>query len=201
MTDLEFVQECVKGDKLAWDEFTDKYSRLIYYCINNVIKSSPKKISPDLVDDIHHDIFVLLRKDDFSKLRSFQAKNGCTLASWLRMVVVNYTIDYLRRQKELVYLDEENSDGLQPKDIIPDTRKTADEILTSQEDLATLTGCIESLSAQDKFFVKLHFNTMVSLQDMAAILRISRGAVDMRKSAIIERLRECFKEKGFLLRF
>jgi hypothetical protein len=30
MNDLELVQSYTKGDKRTWDEFVEKYSRLIY---------------------------------------------------------------------------------------------------------------------------------------------------------------------------
>ena len=38
MDDLEFAQCCANSDKLAWDEFVEWYSRLIYNYIHSVFK-------------------------------------------------------------------------------------------------------------------------------------------------------------------
>lgn len=202
MDDLEFVQSCVKGDKLAWDEFVDKYSHLIYRYIHSVLKFKGRDLaSLDNINDIFQEIFVLLSKDNFKKLRSFKAKNGCSLASWLRQVVINYTIDYTRRFKPNISLDEELDDDFSLQDIIPDNSPISNDILVTKEKLSTLTECIQKLDADDKYFLELYLNRGLGLEELKNILRISRGAVDMRKSRIIERLKDCFKSKGFGLDF
>ena len=90
MTDLEFVQRCASGDKAACDEFVEKYSRLIYKYINSVLKQyNPGLATEENTDDIFQEIIVVLSRDNFKKLKTFKAKNGCSLASWLRQVTVN----------------------------------------------------------------------------------------------------------------
>lgn len=37
--------------------------------------------------------------DNFLQLRRFRGDNGCTLASWLRMIAARRTIDHLRKSK------------------------------------------------------------------------------------------------------
>ena len=71
----------------------------------------------------------------------------------------------------------------------------------SREKINQLKDCIKGLNADDKYFLELHLNRGLSLAELKGVLRISRGAIDMRKSRIIGRLRECFKSKGFLLDF
>lgn len=201
MDDLGFVQRCIKGDKLARSEFTDKYSRLIYNYIHSILKLKGASPVPEDVADLFQEIFIFLAKDNFKKLRSFKAKNGCSLASWLRQVVVNYTIDYLRKTKAAVSLDEENSEELSLKDILTDSALPVSETVIQKERITSLKDCIKELESADKYFLELHLNQDLSLEELRRHLRISRGAVDMRKSRIIERLRECFKGKGFALDF
>jgi len=202
MDDLEFVQRCVKGDKPAWDEFVERYSRLIYNYIYSVLKlKGTHQLNRDSVDDIFQEIFVLLCADNFRKLKSFKAKNGCSLASWLRQVVVNHTIDYLRKLKPVVSLDEENTDELSLKDILADASAPATETLLREEKISQLKDCIKDLDTDDKYFLELHLYRSLLLEEIKDILKVSRGAVDMRKSRIVERLRECFQRKGFQLDF
>ncbi len=200
MDDLEFVRKCIRGDRLIWDEFVDKYSRLILSYVRSVLRTNNANHSAgETANDIFQEIFVLLRKDDFHKLRSFRAKNGCSLASWLRQVVINFTIDYLRRLKPAVSLDEELENELTFKDVISDQAASPSEIFIAEEKIIHLTDCIQGLDSDDRFFLELFIDKGLPLEKIKETLRISRSAVDMRKSRIINRLRDCFQSKGFVL--
>lgn len=200
MTDLEFVLNCVRGDKLAWEEFVDKYARLIFNYINSVLKSKNINLfNEENANDIFQEIFVLLRKDNFRKLRSFKAKNGCSLASWLRQVTINYTIDYVRNFKPAISLEEDSADEFCLKDRLADGLPLASDYFFNKEKLKHLTDCIKKMSNDDKYFLELFINRGLPLEKMKGILKVSRPAVDMRKSRIIDRLKECFKSKGFII--
>lgn len=201
MDDLEFVQSCVNGDRQSWNEFVDKYSRLIYSYIHSVSRIKGSLLTQENINDLFQGIFLSLVEDNFRKLRSFKAKNGCSLASWLRQVAINYTIDYIRRAKPAISIDEENDTDLSIKDVLADESALASDALVQEEKLSHLKGCIEKLDLQDKYFLELYINKGLTLEELREILKLSRGAVDMRKSRIIEKLRECFKGKGFMLDF
>jgi RNA polymerase sigma factor (sigma-70 family) len=202
MNDLEFVQRCIKGDKLAWDEFVEKYSRLIYNYIHSVLKIKGFLLTEENIADLFQEVLFSLVKDNFKRLSSFKGKNGCSLASWLRQVVINSTIDYIRKSRAVMdSLDEENNDELSLKDILKDDSILVSESLIQEEKLAQLKGCIEGLDNDDKYFLELHINRGLELEELKRLLGISRGAIDMRKSRIISRLKECFKSKGFKLDF
>ena len=96
MDDLEFVHRCASGDKQSWDEFVDRYSRLIYSYILSILNIKSRILPQDNINDIFQEIIYSLIKDNFKKLKSFKARNACSLASWLRQVTINCTIDYLR---------------------------------------------------------------------------------------------------------
>jgi len=201
MKDLEFVQRCVSGEKQAWDEFVDRYSRLIYNYIYSVFKAAGTyEIATDKIDDLFQEIFFSLVKDNYKRLSSFQAKNGCSLASWLRQVVIHHTIDYLRRSKSLVSLDAENENGFSLQDVLADSRSFRSDI-ENKDKLTQLTDCIAGLDIEDKYFLELYLNRGLKLEELKELLGISRALVDVRKSRIIRRLKECFQEKGFLLDF
>jgi len=201
MNDLEFVQRCVKGDKKAWDEFLKQYSRLIYSYIHSVLNTKGVKFTQDNIQDVFQEIFCSLIKDNFRKLNTFKARNGCSLASWLRQVTINFTIDYLRKTKPTVSIDEETDDGFSLKEILVNGSELASDTLSREERLKSLQECIDRLNNADKYFLELHINQGIKLEELKDHLRLSRGAIDMHKSRIIDRLRECFKSKGFKLGF
>lgn len=201
MSDLAFVRRCTGGDKEAWNEFIEKYSLLIYSYIHSVLKIRGTAAARENIDDLFQDIFLSLSKDNYRKLRGFQGKNGCSLASWLRQVTVNRTIDFLRALRPALSIDQEDEEGNALKDILVDSSGPAPDGLSYKEKLSNLEECIAGLGRDDKLFLELHLKRGVSLEKMKECLRISRGAVDMRKSRIIERLKECFKAQGLLLDF
>ncbi len=196
MNDLEFVRKCCQGDKQTWDSFVEKYSRLIYNYIHSAARFSGLSLRQEDIDDIFQDTFAALSKDNFRKLKSFQAKNGCSFATWLRQVTVNLTFDFLRGLKKTVSL-EEGDEGSTLKEILADSSPQIGELLQQDELLKGLKECIEVLGADDKFFVELHINRGIALEVLKGYFRISRGAIDMKKARIIERLRDCFRSKGF----
>lgn len=202
MTDQEFVCRCVRKDRQAWDEFVNKYSRLIYKYISAVLEIKGQNLSfSDNLNDIFQEIFLLLTKDNFKKLKSFKGKNGCTLATWLRVVTINFTIDYLRKLKPALSIDTEDEDGLALKDLLADDPPPITQAVDYQEKLKHLKDCIKYLDSDEKYFLELHLNQELTLEELKAHFRVSRGAIDMRKARITEKLRECFKGKGWLLDF
>ncbi len=201
MNDLEFVRGCLKGDKQSWIEFLSRYSRLIYNYIYSVLAVKGRNFSSDQVEDIFQDIFHALIKDNYKKLSTYQARNGCSLASWLRQVTVNFTIDYLRRLKSAVSIDAETEEGFSLKDTLADLSPEAGDFLSQQDKLKTLYECIDLLDSGEQYFMELFLGQGLNLEQIKHHLKLTRGAVDMRKSRIFQKLQECFKRKGFGLDF
>jgi len=201
MEDLEFAQKCAKGDNNSWDEFLKKYSRLIYNYIYQVLNNKGYN-SNQYLHDIFQEFFYFLIKDDYKKLKTFKAKNGCSLASWLRQVTINFTLNYIRRIKPEVSLDEQkDEDGLSLKGIIADENASRDDYLAKEEKLDDLKDCIQALNSDEKMFIDLNIFRGIPMENMKDYFQVGRPALDMRKSRIIEKLRNCFKIKGFMLDF
>ncbi len=201
MDDLDFVQRCIKGDNQSWNEFLSRYSRLIYKYIHSVLNAKGFSPSQNYLEDIFQDLFASLIQDDYKKLRSFKAKNGCSLASWLRQVTLNHTLSYLRRMKPVISLDAETDAGVNLKDILSDTAFSVPEFLSREEKIKNLEDCIAGLDPRDKLLVELNINQGLRLEALRDIFGVSRGAIDMQKARMINKLKECFKLKGFKLDF
>lgn len=199
MDDLDFIQSCTNGDKHSWDEFLSRYSRLIYCYILFVLKKGAPANADASAGDIFNGIICLLIEDDYRKLKSFKAKNGSSFATWLRVVTIHFTIDYLRKQRPSVSLDQEDEDGLSLQDIIADHQEPAIDTAHKQDMLRRLEECLELLDDEEEYFLELHINQGVKLNLLKEYFHLSRGAVDMQKSRIIHKLRDCFKKKGVLL--
>lgn len=198
-SESKLIAECLIGDRLAWDVFIDKYTRLVYKYIRHTfsVKSFPLS-HEDSAQELFQDIFLSLMKDNCRKLRSFTGVKGCKFATWLRTVVINATLDYMRKNRVLVSLDLENEENQPLRDILPDVSPDAVQWFSKKEHAAQLQQCIENLELEEKFFLELHIEHGWNAQRMMEYLNLSRSAVDVRKSRIVSKLRECFKKKGFI---
>jgi len=194
---MKFVQSCLKGDKQSWSEFVSRYSRLIYNYIYSVLSVKGCSIFAEQVEDIFQEIFHSLIKDNYKKLSTFQGKNGCSLASWLRQVTINFTVDYLRKLKSVQSLDTQDEDGFSLGDTLKDSSASAVDFLNDQDKRKTLQECISLLESEEQYFLELFLNQGLSLEEIKDYLKINRGAVDMRKGRIFQKLQDCFKKKGF----
>lgn len=199
MKDLELIQKCVAADPAAWHLFINEYSRLIYTYIRCVLRVGGPNASKHSCEDIFQDFFIHLRSEDFKRLKSYKAKNSCSLSTWLRQVAINFTVDYLRRHKAMLSLDDNINEDTTFADILIDESPLVRHVLMDKEKMGFLKECIKQLTNSDKYFLELYLNRNLSLEKIKDLLRIARAAVDMRKTRILERLRRCFKSKGFVL--
>jgi RNA polymerase sigma factor (sigma-70 family) len=198
-TDLEFARRCANGDRQAWEEFLIRYSRLIYTYIFSSARSSGAVLSPQEKEDIFQEIILSFIDNNCRKLKSFRALNGCTLASWLRQVTINFTLNRITRASSAVSLDQDDFAGFALKEGIVAPQRSAPDVLQAKEEIGRLTECIELLETGDKYFLELNLHLGLNLEEIKDHLKISRGAADMRKARIVERLKECFKGKGVVL--
>jgi RNA polymerase sigma factor (sigma-70 family) len=201
MDDLEFVYQFVKGESQARDQFIKRYSRLIYKYIQHVLQVRGFRDPSAHVDDIFQGFIVFLIDEDCKRLKAFKAKNGATLATWIRYLTINFTRDYLRKVRPAISLDAEGDDNLALKDLLTDKTPLANEELLNEEGFRALEDCVDLLSEDERYFVELNFNQKVSLEIMRDFLKLTRGAIDMQKARLMRRLKDCFKGKGFELDF
>lgn len=197
MDELEFIRKCADLDKDSWKEFLRKYSRLIYSYIYSVIKDYPRLDADNLSEDVFQELIAALIKDNSRRLRSFKGLNGCSFASWIRLVTINFTRTFVEKQRYLTILDEDKN-GLSGKDSIPDESISADEAALYREHAANLKECVDALGTDDRFLVQLHIDHGTSLESIRKVLNISRSAIDMRKNRLIKKLQDCFKTRGFV---
>ena len=203
MDEREFIQRCLSNDKAAWDEFVNRYSRLIYNYIYHILHIKGMSPSSDFVEDIFQEIFLNLIEDNFCKLRQFEGRNNASLASWLRIITINFSLDYIKKTQKINVSSLDNElevdNQITWKDALVDQQAIANEIVANKEQLDSLAECFEDLSSMDKYIVDMHIYRGLSIKELQVTLDISRTAMDMRKSRIMQRLRECFEDKGFKL--
>ena len=189
------LAECLTGDRRAWERLIAGKSRLVYYAIRMTFQSKAADFEEEEIEDLHNEIFTSLFANDCHKLRSFEGRGGCTLASWIRLIATRTTLTYLSRSRRIVPVSTAPDDERDPLESVPDDSPGADETLARQGDLMRLRVAVDDLSPEDRLFVTLHFEREMALPAVAAVMRLSLNALYSRKHRIIKRLRVAMGEE------
>ena len=143
----------------------------------------------DLADDLTHEVFVALLRDDGRKLRTFAGRYGCSFAGWLKVVAVRLTIDRLRRDARVVALDDESPRMLQLQRSLRSDAPSPEESMQGAEVAERLARAMEQLGPKDRLLAELHLVRGRALDDVARLLGVTMNAAYVRKSRVLERLR------------
>ena len=184
MTEVErtLIAGCLRGDKDAWDSFVQQYSSLVYSTIHKTL--ALHHVAPHdggVAEDLYQEFFVTIFRADCRKLRQFRGDRGCTMASWLRVIAARLTIDYLRRQRP---------DDVEVTDAIASDQPDAPSALIAREEERLLAEAMQSLSVRDQLLIELAYRRSLGAEEIAALLKISVGAVYTQKSRVLDKLRE-----------
>ncbi len=148
----------------------------------------------DLADDLTHEVFLALLRDDGRKLRTFAGRHGCSFAGWLKVVAVRLTIDRLRRESRVVALDDDTPRMLALRRSLASENADPEVAMQGREAAERLGHVMAQLNAKDRVLAELHLVRGRSLEHVAEVLGVTMNAAYVRKSRLVERLRKVFGE-------
>ena len=194
----QFIQRCVSGEKAAWDEFVEKFTRLIYDSILRTFRLyGHSSHSGGIIDDLHHDVFVTLLDNRYHALRIFEGRNGCQLAHYIRTITVRKTVDYLRKQKPTRSLDDQPGDGDDEQGILQQAAPPdVNDPLVWREAIRLTEVLLAELQEDERRFCQMCFREGCEPEEVARRFGISVENVYVRKSRLLKKLKHIAQEKG-----
>src|SRR5262249_2989306 len=105
-SDIELVDQLLRGEPAAFDLFYQRYQRLIYHCVRVRADAAD-------VDDLVQSFFERLVGRDYHILKLWQ--RGTSLPIYLSTIIRNFVIDFYR-SKNLRQKREEPVGGLSELD-------------------------------------------------------------------------------------
>ena len=191
-TDRDLVLRCIRKDQGAWNEFVARYSRVIHQQIRYFLQAGAVSFQREDVEDFSHSVFLAFLQDDSRKLRYFEGK--CSLTRWVRIVTTNVVIDQLRKGRPQVSLDAASSQGVCLRDRLPDPRPGAEETLANAQSQSILKQALNKIRPEDRKLALLTYGMEMPVEEIAAVLRISKEAVYTRKHRLQEKLRKALRQ-------
>jgi len=182
------LEKCLEQDKKAWDTFVEKYNRIISHAIVQTLQKYSFDPENQIIDDLFHTVFLSLVEHNYKKLRQFQWK--CKLSSWLHIIAVRTTIDFLRKQSDLLSLNGDTDEEISLRERIANGNPMPDRIIELEEEKRIFEQMKRDLKPKEQLFVELYYCRELSPSGIAKILHITENNVYQMKNRIREKMKE-----------
>ena len=190
-TDHDLLQAAMGKDPRAWQELLRRYRPLIFRCILRVVKRYGAVLGGDDIDEIFGEVCVSILHNDMHKLRAWDPARGAQLGSWLGLLSINVTHDYLRQLSRrpqitlLAPLRDSEADAMAEHQA---PGPSALDALLEKERHLMLRRLLADFSLRDRRFVELYFGAGLSPEEVAVQMGISIKTVYSKKNKVRTRL-------------
>lgn len=184
---IDFMDNCIKKDKDAWDMFVEKYSPLIYNCILKTFKKYNYFSKNDEVNDIFNDIFLSFIEEDYKRLRNFRGRNERSFLAYVRTICFHITVDYLRKQRNFIELEKVQN--------FLHNKSSFDYL--DQKDLQEIIANLKSdLPERHNYLYEMIYEKEISVHEIANIMKIKINALGQLKFRMIKNFNKIVQKKN-----
>jgi RNA polymerase sigma-70 factor len=185
--DLALTTACLEGRETAWEYFVQEYRSYLRAAAGAITKASRYGANPqELADSLFSDLFGLVdgKRGERSLFRYFHGRSS--LKTWLRTVLAQRHVDYIRAQRRLESLDAD--DGERP--VLPPER-VQQPLLDPYRShyhacfAAALNYALRALTAKDRERLELYYVRQMKLAEIGRQL----GEHESSVSRSLERIR------------
>jgi len=154
----ELVERCKQGDSRGFAELYRKYSKAMYNTSLRIVNNTGD------AEDVVQEAFT----DAFRSLEDFSYKS--TFGAWLKRIVINKSINYLRKRKmDMIDIDKTNIGHLPEEDTTDEQ-----EIQMKVEDIKRAVGLLPN---GYRTVLTLYLFEGYDQEEIAEILQVSHATV------------------------
>ncbi len=181
-SEVDLLEGLLTNQVAAWHEFNRRYSHMLYACIARIVRRFARSTGSDDASEIYS-TFCLGLIQDKRRLQSFERDHGTKLGSWLAMLAVHATYDYLRSlRRRPSGVPIENISDLAAAYPVPD------ELCIQQQRNELVARLLNELTEKDRQFMLLHFGQGLAPEQVAQKMGISVKTVYTKKHKLRGRL-------------
>ena len=175
----KLVADCIKGNNASQQKlYKAFYGKMLVLCMRY---TSNKQEAQDLLHEGYLKVFI--------KLNSFNNKGS--LEGWIRRIIVNNAIDFVRKKKDVFFINEEESNLSNIKD---DSYEESDLDSLAELKAETILKLVQKLSPAYKTVFSMYIIEGYKHKEIAEELGISVGTsksnLAKAKANIIEMIKE-----------
>ena len=200
LTDGKLVAAVIAREPAAWPTFFAKYERLVLACIRRVLRRYGAAHGEEDIEDLASQTALNLVKDDYKKLRTFDAGRGYKLSSWVGLIASNTALDALRRRGPTDVWSAASLDDTDPvMPLLVTSAEGPGEALDRKDDIRQAQDAIAELSDGERLFLEYYYVEDLEPEEIARLMGISLNTVYSRKNKIREKLARHVRGDGVLV--
>ncbi len=186
----------VARDPAAWPTFFARYERLVIACIRRVLRRYGAQHSDDDVEDLVSQTAFHLVKDDYKKLRTFDAARGYKLSSWVGLIATNTALDSLRRRGPTDVWSAASLEDTDPgSQTLASDAFDPGEALERRDLVRQFNEVFGELETAEQLFLEYYYVDELEPEEIARLMGISLNTVYSRKNKIRHKLVELVDRK------
>jgi RNA polymerase sigma-70 factor, ECF subfamily len=183
---MPIVREVLAGNRDAFEEIVFLYRNQVYSAAWQVTRNA------DDAMDVAQEVFLRV----FKALSSY--KGNSKFSTWLHRIVLNTSIDYIRKRRRHEQgraespdeADEERAEQA-PGGVTPETQR---ETVYFNELQGHVLTALNQISAKQRQVFLLRYYNELSIKEIAAVLRCTEGAVKRHLYRAQSRLKILLKD-------
>ncbi len=144
-----------------------------------------KELSEDLTEDIFEKVI--------EKIDSLE--NEGNLKVWIYRIAHNHLIDYFRKNKELLIIDD-LEEAIDSKITIADNKEFLNNLIDSKIRSEDIKKSIKELNKTDQYLIALKFFDDLDYEEMEAILGKNKTSIRTGISRALTKLKEIINNKN-----
>ena len=192
MEDLALTTACIEGSEAAWEYFVQEYRGYLRAAAGAISKASRYGANPqELADSLFSDLFGLMdgKRGERSLFRYYHGRSS--LKTWLRIVLAQRHVDYIRSRRRLESLDAEDGEtpALPPERLQHPPLQDPHRAHYLSCFSAALQHCLKLLPPGDRERLELYYVRQIKLAEIGRQLGEHESSVSRNLERIRQELR------------
>jgi RNA polymerase sigma factor (sigma-70 family) len=171
------VQQCLKGDSQAYRLLYNRYSAAMYNTALRIVNRT------DDAEDVLQESFI----DAFAQLARFEGRS--TFGAWLKQIVVNKSISFLRKKRVFMADIEDHIDHIAEEQPVDDSG--------FYYSVDTIKQAVQKLPDGYRTVLSLYLFEEYKQEEIAQMLNISHGTVRTQYMRAKNKLVNVLKEGAY----
>ncbi len=189
--DLALTTACIEGSEAAWEYFVEEYRGYLRAAAGAITKASRYGANPqELADSLFSDLFGLMdgKRGERSLFRYFHGRSS--LKTWLRTVLAQRHVDYIRSQRRMESLDAQDGEKPElPPERVQQPLQDPHRAHYLSCFTAALQHCLKLLHAADRDRLELYYVRQMKLAEIGRQLGEHESSVSRNLDGIRQELR------------
>ncbi len=169
----KLLAACKRGDQKAQMQVYQRYAKAMYQVAVRITGNT------DDAEDVIQEAFIKA----FDKLETFKA--AATFGAWLKRIVINEALSYLRKQRKFEEIENQNL-AIEPEPVI--------ELNDKNIKIDALMEAINRLKDNYRVAINLYFIEGYNYEEMTQILNLSYANVRTLVSRAKHKLKQILKK-------